>query len=65
MPRNAGIPDIENMMTLSGLFGISIDELLSNEKERNKPNHYLYESITEYDIAERKQNQKALRRFTL
>jgi hypothetical protein len=33
MPRNAGIPDIENMMTLSGLFGISIDELLSNEKE--------------------------------
>jgi transcriptional regulator with XRE-family HTH domain len=51
---DAGIPDIENIMAISALFGISIDELLSNEKGRNKPNNYLYESITEYDIAERK-----------
>jgi transcriptional regulator with XRE-family HTH domain len=51
---NAGISDIENMMAISGLFGISIDELLSNEKVRNKPKGYLYESITEYDIAQRK-----------
>jgi transcriptional regulator with XRE-family HTH domain len=51
---DAGLPDIENMMAISALFGISIDELLSNKKGRNKPNEYLYESITEYDIAERK-----------
>jgi hypothetical protein len=42
------------MMAISGLFGISMDELLSNEKERNKPSQFLYESITEYDIAQRK-----------
>ena len=29
---DAGIPDIENMMAISALFDISIDELLSNEK---------------------------------
>ncbi len=29
---DAGIPDIENMMAISVLFDISIDELLSNEK---------------------------------
>jgi transcriptional regulator with XRE-family HTH domain len=51
---DAGIPDIENMMAISALFEISIDELLSNEKGRNKLNEYRYESITEYDIAERK-----------
>lgn len=27
-----GIPDIENMMAISALFDISIDELLSNER---------------------------------
>lgn len=29
---DAGIPDIENIMAISALFDISIDELLSNEK---------------------------------
>ncbi len=29
---DSGIPDIENMMAISVLFDISIDELLSNEK---------------------------------
>lgn len=29
---DAGIPDIDNMMALSSLFNISLDELLSNEK---------------------------------
>ncbi len=29
---NAGIPDIENIMAVSTLFHVSIDELLSNEK---------------------------------
>lgn len=28
----AGIPDIENIMAISALFDISIDDLLSNER---------------------------------
>lgn len=49
-----GIPDIENIMAISALFHISIDELLSNEKGRKQETDYLYESITEYDIDEPK-----------
>lgn len=51
---DAGIPDIENIMAISALFDISIDELLSNERGRTKPMDYLFESITEYDIDEPK-----------
>lgn len=51
---DAGVPDIENIMAVSALFGISIDELLSNEKSLKKQAEYLYESITEYDIDEPK-----------
>ena len=51
---DAGIPDIENIMAISALFDISIDELLSNEKGAKKPTDYLYESIMEYDIDEPK-----------
>ena len=51
---DAGIPDIENMMAVSALFGISIDELLSHERGIKKAADYLYESVTEYDIDEPK-----------
>ena len=51
---DTGIPDIENIMAISALFDISIDELLSNERVAKKPADYLYESITEYDIDEPK-----------
>ena len=51
---DTGIPDIGNMMAISALFDISVDELLSNEKGAKKPADYLYESITEYDIDEPK-----------
>ncbi len=51
---DAGIPDIENIMAVSALFDISIDELFSNEKGTKKPTEYLYESVTEYDIDEPK-----------
>lgn len=51
---DAGIPDIENIMAISALFDISIDELLSNEKGTKKPTDYLFESVTEYDIDEPK-----------
>lgn len=47
---NTGIPDIENLMAVSTLFDISIDELLGNETTEKKQTDYLYESITEYDI---------------
>lgn len=49
-----GIPDIENMMAISALFDISIDELLSNERGMKKSDEYLFESVTEYDIDEPK-----------
>lgn len=51
---DAGIPDIENMMAISALFDISIDELLSGEKEIKKQTEYLFESVTEYDVDEMK-----------
>lgn len=43
---DAGIPDMENIMAVSALFDISIDELLSNEratKTKQSP-EYLFES---------------------
>ncbi len=51
---NAGIPDIENIMAISALFDISIDELLYNERGSKNPTEYLFESVTEYDIDEPK-----------
>lgn len=43
----AGIPDIENMIAVSALFRISLDELLMQGDAR-KGN--IYESTTEYDV---------------
>ncbi len=51
---DAGIPDIENVMAISALFNISIDDLLSNEKAAKQSIDYLFESVTEYDIDEPK-----------
>ncbi len=51
---NTGIPDVENIMAISALFDISIDELLSNETGTKKTEDFLFESVTEYDIAEQK-----------
>ncbi|WP_443771034.1 helix-turn-helix transcriptional regulator [Anaerostipes sp.] len=50
----AGIPDIENILSISKLFDISMDELFSNERKMNLPKDYLFESVTEYDIDESK-----------
>lgn len=47
---NAGTPDIENLVAISSLFNVSVDELLSNEINAKQANDYLYESVTEYDI---------------
>lgn len=51
---DGGIPDIENIMAVSALFDISIDELFSNERGGKRPAEYLFESVTEYDIDEPK-----------
>ena len=47
---DTGIPDIENIMAISALFDVSIDELLSNEKGSRAKADHLFESVTEYDI---------------
>lgn len=44
---NIGIPDIENLIAISKLFNMTIDELLFEEQ---KQTNHLYESTTEYDI---------------
>ena len=45
-----GTPDIDNMIVISKLFGITVDELLSEKIETAISKGYLYESRTEYDI---------------
>ena len=52
----AGIPDIENIMAISALFDISIDDLLSNERGSKKvvETEYLYAvSYTHLDVYKR------------
>ena len=49
-----GTPDIDNMIAISKLFGITVDELLSEKIETAATRGYLYESRTEYDIDGRK-----------
>ncbi|MGN0462615.1 MAG: helix-turn-helix transcriptional regulator [Ruminococcus sp.] len=49
-----GTPDIENIMAISAIFNVSIDELFSNEKSIKRQKDFLYESVTEYDIEQAK-----------
>lgn len=48
--NGTGTPDISNLMAMADFFQISVDELLSNEKNDKKQSDYIYESRTEYDI---------------
>ena len=48
-----GAPDMDNLMALSDLFGVSVDELLGREARRSAAG-YLYESVTEYDVMDPK-----------
>ncbi len=62
-----GAPDMDNLMALSDLFGVSVDELLGREARRPAEG-YVYESVTEYDIAEPKRYDMKLggaRRLTV
>lgn len=52
--RDSGVPDIDNIMAISKLFDVSMDELFSNERSEKKERDFLYESVTEYDIDEPK-----------
>ena len=47
---DTGLPDISNIMTISKLFSIPVDDLISEEKTAVRVKSRLYESITEYDI---------------
>ena len=47
---DTGLPDISNIMTISKLFSIPVDDLISEEKTAVRIKSRLYESITEYDI---------------
>lgn len=44
-----GLPDIYNLVALSNLFSITLDELMAQEKAV-ADKHFLYESHVEYDI---------------
>lgn len=45
-----GLPDIENLIAISGLFNESLDALLSEEKSLMSKHEFLYESRTAYDL---------------
>lgn len=47
---NLGIPDVENLRSISKLFGISLDALMDNNLPSPKISTFLYESFTEYDM---------------
>ena len=62
-----GAPDMDNLMAISDLFGVSVDELLGREARR-QAGGFLYESVTEYDIADPKRYDMKLggaRRLTV
>ena len=62
-----GAPEMENLLALSDLFGVSVDELLGRESRRPAAG-YLYESVTEYDVADPKRYDVKLggaRRLTI
>ena len=62
-----GAPDMDNLMALSDLFGVSVDELLGREARRPSEG-YLDERVTEYDVADPKRYDMKLggaRRLTV
>lgn len=49
-------PDMQNLLALSDVFSISLDEMLGEvsapQPQEESGSNYLYESVTEYDVAE-------------
>ena len=63
---DTGIPDLENIKSISSLFDISIDELLSNEKASQKnsePVSYTHLDVYKRQIVHRAGNHKSICRF--
>lgn len=50
----AGIPDIDNLMSIAALLNVSLDELLNKDELSKQQTDFLYESVTEYDFSEPK-----------
>lgn len=48
--NDTGIPDIDNLVSISRLFGVSLDDLMQNGQCSIDKIGGAYESITEYDI---------------
>lgn len=48
--NDTGIPDIDNLVSVSRLFGISLDDLMQNGEYGADKSSGEYESVTEYDI---------------
>lgn len=47
---DAGVPDIENLLAISILFRVSLDELRGNTIAFPSKQDFLFDSVTEYDI---------------
>lgn len=45
-----GVPDISNLIAISELFQVSLDDLLMDEKMAKAQTDFIYNSSTEYDI---------------
>ena len=50
----AGMPDIENLLAVATLFGVTLDELVREEGAASAAPEFFYESISECDISEAK-----------
>lgn len=46
---DAGLPDIENLVAVSKLFGVPLEELIGPGAQAPKKSDFFYESVTEYD----------------
>ena len=49
-----GTPDMENLLALASVFGISLDRLMTGAEDKVTAADRLYESVTEYDIGDHK-----------
>jgi len=47
---DGGMPDIDNLMAIASLFSVTMDDLLSAERQTQSAKGYAYESATEYDV---------------
>ena len=51
---DGGLPDIENILSIASLFNITVDDLLSSEKQMKSRSDFFYNSTIEYDVDSKK-----------